>query len=88
MFNNCKDEVTPQWHDFEKGELTSYDNTIDSGEGSDEGDVIESFATSLIKKGDIAIIRAGDDYLSYLGVLISKICKTEAAEKDNYRLDY
>ena len=84
VFNNCKDEVTPEWHDFEKVELTSYDNTTDSDEGSDEEDFIETFATTVIKKGNIAIIRA-DDHLYYLGILISEICKTEAAEKDNYQ---
>ena len=84
VFNNCKDEVTPESHDFEKVELTSYDNT-NSGEGSEEEDFIQSFATSMIKKEDIAIIRAGDDHLYYLGVLISKIYKTEAAEKDDYQ---
>ena len=85
VFNNCKDEVTPEWHDFEKVELTNYDNTTESDEGSDKNDFIESFATSVIKKGNNAIIRAGDDHLHYLGILISKIYKTEAAEKDNYQ---
>ena len=85
VFNNCKDEVTPEWLNFEKVELTSYDNTTDSDEGSDEEDFIESFATSVIKKGDTAIIHAGDDHLYYLGILTSKIYKTEAAEKDDYQ---
>ena len=83
VFNNCKDEVTSVWHDFEKVELTSYDNTTDSDEGSDEEDFIETFATTVIKKGNIVIIRA-DDHLYYLGILMSEICKTEAAERDNY----
>ena len=73
LFNNCKDEVTPEWHDFEKVELTSYDNTTNSDDGSDEEDLIESFATSMIKKGDITIIHAGDDHLYYLGILTSEI---------------
>ena len=51
FFNNYKDQVTPKWHDFEKVELTSYDNTTNSDEGSDEGDCIESFATTVIKEG-------------------------------------
>ena len=33
VFNNCKDKVAPQWHDFENVELTSYDNNTDSDEG-------------------------------------------------------
>ena len=84
VFNNCKDEVTPEWHVFEKVELTSYGNTTNSDESSDE-DFIESFATSVIKKGDIAIICAGDDHLYYLGILISEIYKIEAAEEDDYQ---
>ena len=39
----------------------------------------------MIKKEDIAIIRAGDDHLYYLGILISKMYKTEAAEEDDYQ---
>ena len=85
VFNNCKDEVTPEWHDSEKAELTKYYNTTDSDEGSDEEDFIKSFATSVTKKGDIAIICAGDDHLYYLDILIGEIYKTEAAEKDNYQ---
>ena len=39
----------------------------------------------MIKKGDIAFIRVGDDRLYYLSILISEIYKTQAAEKDDYQ---
>ena len=39
----------------------------------------------MIKKGDIAIIRAGDGHLYYFSFLTSEIYKTEAAEKDDYQ---
>ena len=39
----------------------------------------------MIKKGDIAIIYAGDDHLYYLGILVSKIHETETTEKDDYQ---
>ena len=52
---------------------------------SDEEDFIESFAKTVIKKGDITIIRAGDGHLYYFSILISEIYKTEAAEKDDYQ---
>ena len=82
VFNNCKDEVTPEWHDFEKVELTSYDNTTNSDKVSDEEDFIEGFATSVIKKRDITIIRAGYDHLYYLGILISKIYKSSRSSRE------
>ena len=63
MFNNCKNEVPTEWYNFEKAELTIYDNTTNSDEGSDEKDFIESFATGVIRKGDTAIICVGDDQL-------------------------
>ena len=63
MFNNCKNEVPTEWYNFEKVELTIYDNTTNSDEGSDEKDFIKSFATGVIRKGDTAIICAGDDQL-------------------------
>ena len=85
VFNNYKDEVTPEWHNFGKVESTSYDNTTDSDEDGDEEGFVKSFATSVIKKGDIVIIHAADDHLYYLGILISKVYKTEAAEKDDYQ---
>ena len=82
MFNNCKDEVTPEWHDFEKVELTSYDNTTNSDKGSDEEDFIEGFATSVIKKRDITIICAGYDHLYYLGILIREIYKSSRSSRE------
>ena len=65
-----------------KIKLTSYDNTTDFDESSGEEDFTKSFATSVIKIGNITIICAGDEHLHYLGILISEIYKTEAAEKD------
>ena len=61
-------------------ELTSYDNTTDFDEGSDEEDFIESFATSMIKKGDIAIIHAGDDHLYHPGTYKQNIQQNRSSQ--------
>ena len=76
VFANGQDAIKPRCHLFINEEI---DFDIDEDEA-----YVESFATAAIKKADIAIIRAGDNHLYYLGVLVSDIYETKELEKDDY----
>ena len=60
VFANGQDAIKPRWHLFNNEEID-----FDIDEDEDEA-YVESFTTAAIKKGDIAIIRAGDNHLSIL----------------------
>ena len=89
-FRDCERLILPQLHNFnEKSQVecnqdAKEDISDDEFDELDEIEYFESEASKLILKGDIAVIKTGDDHPYYLLKLMKDPYQTQETITDSY----
>ena len=92
-YEAISDMITLKKHIF-RTSITKCNSSVDSDLNEDEvseletAEFMESEASKLIQKGDIAVIKTGDDHPYYLLKLTKEPYETEELVRDDYGHDF